>query len=238
MDYARFRFERRFDPAQAAELEPPPPAEEPVDPLDVPIYSERALRAEVAAARGEAFENGIAQGREEGESAARSTIQATLADVEAELNGRLAALDDRFEETMRRLEAQGAAVVVTLVRRFAPRILDRLGQDEVEAVAEEAMRAAGAAPSLRIRVNPGMAEAIRARLDRLAANGGYALRFDVVPDSGLAPHAVDAAWDTGGLTFDPSAVERTIDGLCDRALAALDESFNFQTSKEAPTWLR
>lgn len=228
MDYPRFRFDLRFDSTaqaanEAAAIEQAPEPE-PADPLDLPVHSERALQAAIAATELRAFADGLEQGRQEGEAEAMARTAVLLALSLHRLEEQLASLDDRFAETLRGVEAQGAAVMVALVRRIAPRLLAEVGPAEAERLAQEALRLAGRSPVLRVRVHPDIAVAIR---DRLAAAvdgaGGNAFlgTLDVVADRTIPPGGLDAAWEAGGMIHDPAAVERAVADLCDRALAAL-----------------
>ncbi|HYD66908.1 fliH protein [Azospirillum sp.] len=217
MGYPRYRFDLRFDStaqaaAEAAKVENPEPA---VDPLDLPQHSERALRAALAAAETRGYADGVEQGRREGEAEATERIEAALAHALRCLDERLGTLDDRHAEVLRGVEAHGAALMVALVRRIAPRLIEHAGRAEVERLAAEALRAAGKAPVLRLRVHPELEDAVRAKLD------GFAGALEIDTDPAMPPGALDAAWEAGALRNDPEHLERTVAALCDRALAAL-----------------
>ncbi|AWK88264.1 FliH/SctL family protein [Azospirillum thermophilum] len=226
MGYPRYRFDQRFDStaqaaAAAAAIEP---AAEEIDPLDVPVHSERFLQATLAAKEMLAYSDGVEQGRREGEAAAADRIEATLVEALQRLDERLGSLDDRFVEVLQEVEAHGSAILVALVRRLAPRLLEQVGRAEVERLAGEALRLAGGAPVLRLTVHPEMEEAVRARVAASASvTGGFAGTVRIDDDPALPPGTIDAAWDTGGLRYDPAAVETAVAGLCDRALAALTD---------------
>ncbi|MBP2296002.1 FliH/SctL family protein [Azospirillum rugosum] len=228
MDYPRYRFDQRFDStaqaaSEAAALEQAPKPEA-VDPLDVPAHSERALQAAiqdaVGAAELRAFADGLEQGRQEGEAEANARIEVLLALSLRRLEEQLASLDDRFAETLAGIEAEGAAVLVALVRRIAPALLDRVGPAEAEGLARDALRLAGKSPLLRVRVHPDVAEPLRTKLTA-AENHSFRGTLDIVADRTIPPGGIDAAWEAGGLRHDPAAVDRAVADLCDRSLAAL-----------------
>lgn len=229
MDYPRYRFDQRFDStAQAASeaaaleqpAEPEPAANSLADPLDLPAHSERALQAAIQDAERRAFADGLEQGRQDGEAEANARVEVLLALSLHRLEEQLASLDDRFADTLRGIEAEGAAVLVALVRRIAPALLDRVGPAEAEGLARDALRLAGASPLLRVRVHPDVADLLRARLTA-AEDHGFRGTLDVVADRTIPPGGIDAAWEAGGLRYDPAAVERAVADLCDRSLAAL-----------------
>lgn len=230
MGYPRYRFDLRFDStaqaaaAAAAVERAAAEAVAAMDPLDRPTRSERDLQAAVAAAEMRAFAEGVEEGRRDGEAEAAARIEAALADALARLDERLAALEARHAGTLRAVEAHGAALMVALVRRLAPELLKRVGRAEVEALAADALRLAGKSPVLRLRVHPGVAGPLRARLAAQADSAGFTGTLDILPDPALAPGAIDAAWEAGGLRHDPAAVERAVADLCGRALAALDDT--------------
>lgn len=227
MGYPRYRFDQRFDStaqaaaAAAAVERAAAEAAAAMDPLDRPTRSERDLLAAVAAAERQARAEGIEQGRRDGEAAAAARIEAALAEGLERLDERLAGLESGYAGTLRAVEEHGSALMVALVRRLAPRLLECVGRAEAEALAADALRLAGKSPVLRLRVHPDLAEPLRARLVRQAESAGFTGTLDIVPDAALVPGAVDAAWEAGGLRHDPAAVERTVAELCERALAAL-----------------
>ncbi|MCW2239922.1 FliH/SctL family protein [Azospirillum canadense] len=236
MDYPRYRFDQRFDStaqaaSEAAALEQVPEPEA-VDPLDLPAHSERALQGAIAAAELRAFADGLEQGRQEGEAEANARIEVLLALSLHRLEEQLASLDDRFADTLRGIEADGAAVLVALVRRIAPALLDRIGPAEAEGLAHDALRLAGKSPLLRVRVHPDVAEPLRARLTT-TEDHSFRGTLDIVADRTIPPGGIDAAWEAGGLRHDPEAVERAVADLCDRSLAALLDTHTAPLTEES-----
>ncbi len=240
MDYPRYRFDQRFDStaqaaSEAAALEqaPEPEAANALhDPLDLPTHSERALQGAIAAAELRAFADGLEQGRQEGEAEANARIEVLLALSLHRLEEQLASLDDRFADTMAGIEADGAAVLVALVRRIAPALLDRVGPAEAEGLARDALRLAGKSPTLRIRVHPDVAEPLRARLTT-TEDHSFRGTLDIVADRTIPPGGIDAAWEAGGLRHDPAAVERAVADLCDRSLTALFDTHTAPLTEES-----
>lgn len=217
--YPRYLFDDSFG-TRAATLAAPEMAE-PVDPLDHPQHSERMLQAALAGVRNEAMADGLLQGRREGEAMARQRIEADIADALGGLSGQLAASDSHQAAMMERIEAQGAALMVALVRRLTPGLLETVGRVEVERVAADALRAAGASPVLRLRAHPSLSGPLGEYLAALAAGIGFRGRLDIVPDETLNRGALDATWESGGVRRDPAALERAVADLTDRALAMI-----------------
>ncbi len=214
--YPRYRFDQGFGARVVAEAGDEPV--EAIDPLDEPRHSERALQSALAEAREAGVADGLERGRREGEAQAAHRIEAEIVAALDGLSARLAALDGAHGALLERLEAQGALLLVALVRRMAPRLLDSVAREEVERLAGEALRAAGAAPLLRLRVHPSLSGPLE---DRLAQQTAFKGRLEICPDPSLAPGALDAAWDAGGVRRDPAALDAAIADLADRALSAL-----------------
>ncbi|ANC92696.1 flagellar assembly protein FliH [Azospirillum humicireducens] len=213
--YPRYRFDHGFGaPAPAAE----PEVTEAADPLDRPTLSEREHLAALAEARASALAEGLAQGRAEGERAACGRIEAELAATLDGLAQRMAALDADHAILMERLEAQGAFVLVALVRRMVPQLLDRVAREEVERLAADALRAAGQSPLLTLRLHPSLRPPLE---ERLAGQAVFRGRIDIQGDPSLAAGAIEADWGAGSVRRDPAAVEAAVAALADRAVAAL-----------------
>jgi flagellar assembly protein FliH len=213
--YPRYRFDHGFGaPAAVAE----PERAEAVDPLDLPTLSERAYRAALEDARETALAEGLAQGRREGELSAARRIDAELSVTLDQLAQRMAALDAGHAALMERLEAEGAFVLLALVRRMAPRLLEQVGRAEVERLAADALRAAGQARVLTLRLHPSLCRPLE---ERLAGQGIFQGRLDIQGDPALAVGALEANWGAGSVRRDPAAFESAVADLTDRAVAAL-----------------
>ncbi|PWC76057.1 flagellar assembly protein FliH [Azospirillum sp. TSH64] len=217
--YPRYRFDHSFG-APAAVVEPD--EADAVDPLDLPSLSERDHRAALDKTRRTALAEGLAQGRRDGELAAARRIEAELSATLDRLAQRMAALDTDHAALMERLEAQGAFVLLALVRRMAPRLLDEVARAEVERLAVDALRAAGQAPRLTLRLHPSLCRPLE---ERLAGQGVFQGRLDIQGDPALAVGALEANWGAGSVSRDPAAIQASIEAavaaLTDRAVAAL-----------------
>ncbi|CBS91037.1 FliH/SctL family protein [Azospirillum lipoferum] len=213
--YPRYRFDHGFGaPVPAAE----PEVMEAADPLDRPTLSEREHWTALAEARASALAEGLAQGRAEGERAACGRIEAELAVTLDRLAQQMAALDADHAALMERLEAQGAFVLVALVRRMVPQLLDQVAREEVERLAAEALRAAGQSPVLTLRLHPSLCPPLE---ERLAGQTVFRGRIDIQGDPSLAVGALEANWGAGSVRRDPAAFEAAVAALADRAVAAL-----------------
>lgn len=213
--YPRYRFDHGFGaPAPAAE----PELVEAADPLDLPRLSEREHLAALAEARESALAEGLAKGRAEGELAAARRIEAELAATLDQLAQRMAALDADHAALMERLEAQGAFVLVALLRRMVPQLLAQVAREEVERLAADALRAAGQSPLLTLRLHPSLCRPLE---ERLAGQSTFRGRIDIQGDPSLAVGALEASWGAGSVRRDPAAFEAAVAALADRAVAAL-----------------
>ncbi|HYG86972.1 MAG TPA: fliH protein [Azospirillum sp.] len=219
MGYPRYRFDKRFDEHAEAPAAPPPEPE--IDPLDVPVHSERTLRQVVGDTELRAFAEGVEQGRDEGRADAEASIQAALVRATGAVAERLTAADEQFATVFDQIQSHGSAVIVTLVRRLAPRLLERVARADIECIAAEALRVAGSCPVLRVRVAPALAGAVRDRLAAVAAAQGFKGEVLIDADDTLGPDAVDANWEAGGVTYDAAEIGRVLDDLADRAIATL-----------------
>ncbi|CAO3411452.1 flagellar assembly protein FliH [Azospirillum largimobile] len=213
--YPRYRFDHGFGaPAPAAE----PEMVEAADPLDLPRLSEREHLAALAEARESALAEGLAKGRAEGELAAARRIEAELAATLDQLAQRMAALDADHTALMERLEAQGAFVLVALLRRMVPQLLAQVAREEVERLAADALRAAGQSPLLTLRLHPSLCRPLE---ERLAGQSTFRGRIDIQGDPSLAVGALEASWGAGSVRRDPAAFEAAVAALADRAVAVL-----------------
>ncbi|WP_137165308.1 flagellar assembly protein FliH [Azospirillum brasilense] len=173
------------------------------------------------------------QGRREGAAEAAARTDAVLAQALSHLDERLAALDDRFADALRGVEAQGSAVMLALVRRLAPALLERIGAAETERLAT-GRTASGRRVAAAAAARPSRSGGARPRRLADPESLGFKGALEIVADPSLPPGGLDAAWEAGGLRYDPAAVERAVDGLCDRALAACPPNMTSSPTRKAP----
>jgi len=168
---------------------------------------------ELAAARAEA--------RAEGEKAGRA---AATAETEAQAAAALTAL----AETLGTLGAAQAAAAASaadnalalagaLTRKLLPRTAERNGLAEIEALLRETLETLIEEPRIVIRVGEPTLDALRARVDGLAAEAAFPGQLVLVGEPDLGPGDCRLEWADGGAERDGAALWALIDAALARA---------------------
>lgn len=176
----------------------------------------RAKReAELDAARREAYERGVRDGRQAAESDLAGLTLAAVTD----LAPRIATLIAE-QEQQNAVARQGAVrVAVEIVKKLYPHFERRHGLDEIEGLVRACFEELGAEPRLVVRVGPELAAPLKERIDELAVKAGYPGRVVLVPADDLNGAEARVEWADGGVTRDPDRLWDVINRLVEKALA-------------------
>lgn len=173
------------------------------------------LDAAVAAARREAYEAGLAEGRR---SVADEEVS-RLADAAQRLVETAAALSETAEAERRRIPQDAAELAIAAARKLAPALISRQPMAELEAILRDCLGELRDTPHLAVRLADELVEPMRERLDALCRQTGFAGRIVVLgdPDMALGDGRID--WADGGVVRDRAAMERALDAALERYLA-------------------
>jgi flagellar assembly protein FliH len=153
--------------------------------------------AQLALARAQGFDAGLAQARAERDVALLSAVDALQAGLEA--------IDDRFEEVSARLSGEASEVALAAAEMIAGRALDLAPADAVDAAIGRVLAQVARGTELEVRVHPDMIEPVEARLAQRQANDRRKLHLTVIGDVTLAPGDALIGWEQGGLALDAAA---------------------------------
>jgi flagellar biosynthesis/type III secretory pathway protein FliH len=192
-------FSEDFDAPKV--VAPPPPEPEPVEPPElVPYFTEQ----ELAAARREGYEAGVADLR-------AATLEAHEAAVAQSLSAIVTSLADTQTAAERIAEAAAEGVARVLLRILStilPALCIRHGADEIEAVMRRVLPRLKSEPSIVVQVNPDNAEALRARLEGFAPDLIERVTFQAT--EAIEPGDVRLSWQDGEAVRDCAALWREI----------------------------
>ncbi len=153
--------------------------------------------AQIALARAQGFEAGLAQARGEREAALLSAVDALQAGLET--------IDERFDEVSQRVTGEAAEIALAAADMIAGRALETGPADAIDAAIGRVLGQVARGTELEVRVHPEIAEAIEARIVERQARDRRRLNLAVVPDATVAIGDAMIGWDQGGLAVDASA---------------------------------
>lgn len=197
---SKFLFEHEFGGAEPTVGAPPRPD------------TKRYTAAEVEAAKAAAFESGVATGR----SAAEREIGQRVGEVLNVIAERLGKL---MEESAR-LHAQrmrdSIATIGEVARKLMPALAKREALSEIQTLVGECLSRLHDEPRLVVRVNDGILDALKQRIEPLAASAGFAGRLILLAENSLRETDARIEWADGGADRDVAAVWQDIESVIQR----------------------
>lgn len=154
----------------------------------------------------------------------RGSLEATAAQTQAMALSRIAEAAmttiSSLETMVAEVRAEALSVAMATARRIADLALDRYPLDVVEHTVRQCLTQAAHEPRIVIRVQAGIAEALRTRITVLAEEIGFAGRIVVTADPHVAAADCRLEWADGGVERDAGAIAGRIEDALGRFLEA------------------
>lgn len=154
----------------------------------------------------------------------RGSLEATAAQTQAMALSRIAEAAmtaiSSLEAMVAEARAEALAVGVAAARRIADLALERYPLDVVEHTVRQCIAQAAHEPRIVIRVQPAIAEALKARISSIADEIGFAGRIVVSPDPHIAAANCRLEWADGGVERDAASIAARIESALDRFIEA------------------
>ena len=199
-----FAFDRVFVDAPAAR-----PAEAP-EAMSIEIETLRAElsrmredhHTELARARVDGFEAGLAQARNEREAALLSAVDAIQADLES--------IGGTLDTTRAELTRDAAELALAAAGHIAGRAITDQPVNAIDDAIGRALAQVARGTELTIRIHPDLETDIAERIARRQAGDRRRLNLHITPDPSLSPGDARIEWDEGGLMVDRAAREAAV----------------------------
>lgn len=163
-----------------------------------------------------AYLRGVAEGRRQAEADETARLASSL----QRLALQLADASESFANLAADAERQAAGLAVAMARKLAAGLLARQPLAEIETLARTIFGHLRATPHVVVRVESSMVEAVKPRLDAVAREVGFTGSIVVLGESHMRVGDARVEWADGGATRDAAALERTLDDIVERYLAA------------------
>lgn len=171
---------------------------------------------ELEAAQAKAYEEGFAAGV--AEEHARN--ERRYADAVEAIAARMGAIEQTQRAEIERCIRSATELALSIARKVAPALMAAAPMAEIEALIGEHLEQLVDEPRVVVRVSEGMVDALRERIDALAAARGFSGRMVLIPDAALADGDCRMEWADGGVERDTAAVWKNLEGAIARILAA------------------
>jgi flagellar assembly protein FliH len=197
----KFMFDTEFlDDKLIEEAEPAPPPE--------PTYSQAEIDAAAATSFAEGRKKGLAEA-----ATASDRLAAEALDAIARQLGTLKSAQDAALDAARR---DAAAIAAAIAAKIAPEIARAAAVDSIVSLVAERLPSLMEEPRIVVRLASSQLEAVNTRLEEVGKALGFAGKFILLAEDGLATPDCRIEWADGGTERIAPRVAAEIDRLVER----------------------
>lgn len=175
-----------------------------------PTYSEEEMAAARERAYGEGMAAGVAQ--------ARAGIEQAAAEALDGICRQLGELGQAHERAMAQMRLDATELALLVARKLAPALIDREPLVEIEALIKECLAGLRDEPRVVVRATEPIVEALKSRVDGLAAECGFPGQIVLLVDETLNGSDCRIEWADGGAERDSAALDNRIEAALRRYL--------------------
>lgn len=179
----------------------------------VPVAYSQHLDA-LEAARREAHQQGVVEGRALQQDDEARALAASLAQILACME--VATRDFRAIEEASRREALDFALI--FARKLTGRLIDNAPTQTIEATARAIFNDLRGSPHVAVRVAPALVDVCKVRLSLLMRENGLEPKLFVFPDPDIGPGDCRIEWADGGIVRDRAKLDSLIEHALDLLL--------------------
>jgi flagellar assembly protein FliH len=178
------------------------------------------IAARIASAEARAYRDGYEAAQREAK--AESDRRAALA-LE-EIGIAIKSIASRFSGIETRMETEAVDVAVAVARKLCGELIAAEPLGEITGLVGDCFSHLVSTPHLVVRINDGLYEAARDRIERQAAQSGFEGRLVILAEPEIATGDCRIEWADGGVVLERAAIEAKINELVGRYMASRDQA--------------
>ncbi len=160
------------------------------------------------------------RGYSEGQNNAKAAAERRVAEALERIAAGLAETGAALKAIETRLECEAVEVAVAVARKLAPALIEREPFAEIAALASDCFRQLTASPHIAVRVNNGLYDMTREKLDDIVRARGVEGRLVVLAQPDIAVGDCRIEWADGGINRDQAAADAAIGAAVTGYIAA------------------
>lgn len=189
------------------------------------VAKERAANAveiaqQIAEAEARGYRAGFDAARHE--TKAESDRRASLALEEIGIS--IKAIAGRFATIEEKMETEAVDVALAVARKLCTEMIAAEPLTEVMALVGDCFRHLTSTPHIVVRINDGLYEPARERIEQLAKRNGFEGKLVILAEPDIPTGDCRIEWADGGVTLDRAAIEAKINELVGRYLASRSQT--------------
>lgn len=173
-------------------------------------------------AKSEAFEHGLAQGREE----ASQSVEQTMALALSRLAEKADDLDMVQKGELERIRGEAAELAHEIAGKLAKALTTQMPLTETRILLDECLSHLNETPHIVVRVAQELTDTMRDQADALAAERGFSGKIMIMAEPAMPPGDCRIEWADGGIERNTGALSEKIDRAIARHVDVMLNSAN------------
>ncbi len=183
-----------------------------------------ATTAEIAQQIADAEARGYRDGFEAAQREAKAESDRRAALALEEIGIAIKGIAGGFSGIEGRMETEAVDVALAVARRLCGELMAAEPLTEVMALVQDCFRHLTSTPHIVVRINDGLYDAARERIEQLAKRSGFEGRLVILAEPDIAGGDCKIEWADGGVTLDRASIEIKIHELVGRYLATRNQA--------------
>ena len=174
----------------------------------------------VASAEARAYRDGYDAGQREAKAESDRRTALALEEIGIAIQGIAA----RFSGIETRMETEAVEVAVAVARKLCSELIAGEPLGEIAALVRDCFSHLVSAPHLVVRINDGLYDTARDRIERLAKQSAFDGRLVILAEPDVESGDCRIEWADGGVVLERAAIEAKISELVGRYMASRNQA--------------
>jgi flagellar assembly protein FliH len=198
---AKFLFDMDFSAPDRAREKPATPAE---------------IAQKIAEAEARAYRDGYDAAQREAKAESDRRVAVALEGIGVSIQG----IASRFANVETRMETEAVDVAIAVARKLCSELIASEPMSGITGLVRDCFSHLVATPHLVVRINEGLYEVARERIERLAKQNGFEGRLVILAEPEIETGDCKIEWADGGVVLERAAIEAKINELVGRYMAS------------------
>jgi flagellar assembly protein FliH len=178
------------------------------------------IAQKIASAEARAYGEGFEAGQREAKAESDRRTALALEEIGIGIQG----IKSRFTGIETRMETEAVEVAVAVARKLCSELIAGEPLGEIAALVRDCFSHLVSAPHLVVRINDGLYDTARDRIERLAKQSAFDGRLVILAEPDVESGDCRIEWADGGVVLERAAIEAKISELVGRYMASRNQA--------------
>jgi flagellar assembly protein FliH len=178
------------------------------------------IAQKIASAEARAYGEGFEAGQREAKAESDRRTALALEEIGIGIQG----IKSRFSGIETRMETEAVEVAVAVARKLCSELIAGEPLGEIAALVRDCFSHLVSAPHLVVRINDGLYDTARDRIERLAKQSAFDGRLVILAEPDVESGDCRIEWADGGVVLERAAIEAKISELVGRYMASRNQA--------------